>query len=163
MSFIALLSIAATAPIVAAPPPPPILIAPTSPGRPIGPPVTFDVDIRLGNEVLWSGPMRVSQGAAAQFTRTKSDAPAVQCTDAALRYVSSDVTSLSVRLSRQASPQGEDRFQLTANWSRPGGENGCPNEQGTRTIGLTQSFVLSANSDLTVAGDGGLSIRLRRR
>lgn len=161
MSLIALLSIAATAPVVAAPPPP-ILIAPTFPGKPAGPPVTFDVDVRLGNEVLWSGPMRVSQGAQAQFTRTKSDAPAMQCTDTTFRY-GSDVTTLSVRLSRQSSQPGEDRFQLTANWSRPGADNGCPGAQGTRTIGLTQSFVLPADGDLAVTGDGGLSIRLHRR
>jgi hypothetical protein len=124
--------------------------------------VTFDVDVRLGNEVLWNGPMRVSQGAPAQFSRTKNDAPAVQCTDAASRYAS-DVTSLSVRLSRQSGQPGEDRFLLTVSWSRPGGENGCPSEQGTRAIGLTQNLALAANGDLAVTGDGGLSIRLHRR
>jgi len=162
MSFITLLSIAVTTPAVVAAPTAPVVLAPASPGRPIGPPVTFDVDVRLGNEILWSGPMRVSQGAQAQFTRNKSDAPAVQCADTAFRY-GNDVTTLSVRLSRQGSQPGEDRFQLTANWSRPGAENGCPNETGTRTIGLTQTFLLAANGELTVTGDGGLSVRLRRR
>lgn len=172
MSLAVLLSIAATAPtaavaspppIVTVAPPPPMISAPALPSRTVGPAVTFDVEIRLGDEILWTGPMRVAEGAQAQFTRTKNDAPTTQCTDPILRYGGTDTSSLSVRLSRLASRTGEDRFQLTATWSRPGIEKGCSMEQGTRTIGLTQTLTIANNGDLTVHGDGGLAVRLRRR
>jgi len=127
------------------------------------PPVQFEVEVRSGNDILWSGPMRVAESLPANFNRQKLDAPDVACPPYAGR--NGQRSSLSVSLSTSGRAVPDQRFALRVTWERPslGAERSCEPQQGTRTVGLNQSFDLAPGQSTTITGDGGFSITIRRR
>ncbi|QUT06566.1 hypothetical protein KFK14_03640 [Sphingobium phenoxybenzoativorans] len=158
----------AVAPAAVLPPPPP------APVR-VPPPIfqesrdellsrkaTIEVDIRAGGQELWSGPMRLAGRVPATFSRQKSDAPADDCAAEENRY-SGVRSSLSVNLSLMSYGAGKSGFRLTVNWDRPADVNGCGGRDASRSVGLTQTFNLEPGQETSLTGDGGLTIRLRRR
>ena len=159
--MIALLMLAAAVPPV--PAPPPIVALPRVDPASSAPPVTFDVEVRAGGEVQWSGPMRVSGQSPASFSRNKSDAAEALCPSPVYPGASAR-TSLSVTLtSRRVAP---DRigYNLRVSWDRPGPvADACLAPQSTRTVALTQNVAIEPGQSVTVNGDGGLSVTLRRR
>ena len=53
------------------------------------------------------------------------------------------------------------RTSISVRWVRPAGE-GCA-ELGSRTVEIRQAVILPAGQTVTLSGDGGLVVELRRR
>jgi hypothetical protein len=124
---------------------------------------SFDVDVRAGGQELWSGPMRLNGRTPASFSRQKSDAAVGDCAPVEGYSYRGVRSSLSVNLNMNVFEGSKTGFRLSINWERPGDANGCGGQDGTRTIGLTQSFSLEPGQEASFSGDGGLTVRLRRR
>lgn len=124
---------------------------------------SLDVDVRAGGQELWSGPMRLTGRAPASFSRQKSDAPVGDCPLVDGYSYRGVRSSLSVSLNMSAFEGRKEGFRLSISWERPGEASGCGGQDGTRTIGLTQSFNLEPGQEASFSGDGGLTVRLRRR
>lgn len=127
-----------------------------------GPIVTLDVEVRGGGELLWSGQLRVTNRSGASFTRQQSSASPTICV--ADEYGdNSDRSSLSVNLTTvRQSPAGSG-VEIRASWERPSDDPDCKTRRSTRTVGLVETILVEPGREQVVNGDGGLSIRVRRR
>ncbi|MBN8819447.1 MAG: hypothetical protein J0I80_12110 [Sphingomonas sp.] len=157
--MIALMMLAAATPAVPVPPLPVIEMPRAAPTTP----VNFEVEVRAGSELLWSGTMRVSGQSPASFTRNKTDAPEAVC--AAPVYNSTNSrTSLSLTLTGRRFAQEKTGYNLRVTWERPGpAADACEAPLSTRTVALAQDFSIAPGQSVTVTGDAGLSVTLRRR
>ena len=161
-----MLALFAAAQIVAAPPAPPAppVIYPTFTMRPgyrasgQGERYTVDVEVRGGGAVLWSGPLRVGGSyGATTIRRDQSEPGDASCPSS--DYASPIATSFTLTLS----PRGSNgSLSVTVRWSRPG-DQPCGPGPNSRTVELTQVVALDQGGNVTVNGDGGVSVRLRRR
>lgn len=109
--------------------------------------------------------MRTSNRQQATFNRQKSDVPPNNCGLQSARTGGMQRSSLSVTLGfdgYRTRPEG-DVFQIRVTWERPGDSAECEATQGLRTIGVTETFAVEPGKDVTINGDGGLSIRIHRR
>ncbi|HEX7852347.1 MAG TPA: hypothetical protein VF503_01470 [Sphingobium sp.] len=155
--------------IPSAPPPPPMPSAPILLSSRSSSPnplkfVNFEVEVRSGSTVLWSGAMRVSNRVGASFSRQQSDASAEACENEQGDYgFGGERSALAVNLSMMRQSSGSDSFDLRVNWDRPGLRDGCSSRRGTRTIALSENFVLVERTETVITGDGALAIRIRRR
>ncbi len=132
---------------------------------PDGPAASFDIEVRAGGEVLWSGPMRVSRLVAGRFERRKTEAPAASCGDGGTSRVNAaENTTLSVNVQRYlGAPIDDAAFTLSVTWVRPGEGDACGGGRATLTSGISQQLRLAPGQSLTINGDSGLTVRLRRR
>ena len=151
-----------------APPPPVISVPPvihSSPrfavsNRVPGERYTVEVEIRAGTETLWSGPMNVSTTQGANFSRQMSEAPASDCGPEG--YGQQAQNSLSLQLNPQRVPDAGASLGVSVRWGRtiPGT---CPYRNSSRTVELNETVALTPNKSVTLTGDAGLTVRLRRR
>jgi hypothetical protein len=127
-----------------------------------GEPYTIDVLVRAGDAELWTGSLAVGgNGSPSTFRREQSEA-GPHCSSP-LGYRSNVQTSLNVQLAASRDYEsGASRVSLTVRWSRPG-VGGCPLPAGARTVELSETVPLAPGQTATVAGDAGLTVRLRRR
>jgi hypothetical protein len=119
----------------------------------------LEVEVRAGAEILWSGSLRAGPSRAASYTREISQAPEGDCSRPSYGR---DSESSSLRLT--LSPQLRDgglRIGVGARWQRPSG-GGCE-QPGSRTVELSEIVDLPSSNWHTINGDGGLTVRLRRR
>ncbi|WP_394647998.1 hypothetical protein [uncultured Sphingomonas sp.] len=121
--------------------------------------VTFDVEVRGGNQLLWSGAMRVSTDAGASIDRRQSDAPAERCPSAERGYGSSERDALSLSLSMRDSTAMV--VAVRGSWERRVDGGAC--EGGTRTISFSDTVPIAPGSVTMIKGDGGLTVTLRQR
>ena len=160
-------ALAAVAPVLSAPSPPPVVLLPPTLALSGIPSVlaTLDVELRADGEVLWSGPMRVSNRSGAGFNRQKYDAPANACVTDEISYSPNSVrSSLSVNINMPRIDPNNYGFEVRVNWDRPGRQADCNDiRRGTRTIALTERFALAPKAGTVLTGDGGLTVRIRRR
>ncbi len=153
-----LLAIAAQAAVAM---PPPIFIPASR--RASGPIVTMDVEVRGGGEVLWNGQLRVSDRTGASFTRQQSGATPTACAGLETYGDTSERSSLSVNLSTVRQATANASVEIRVSWDRPSGDSDCASRRSTRSVGIVETVSLEPGRDQTISGDGGLSIRLRRR
>lgn len=120
---------------------------------------TFDIDISARGARLWSGPLRVSTNEGASFSRTVQQATPCEKQNGAR----SQSETITLSLAQQRNTDA-DRYDLTVNWERPGPEAGsCKGGRSTRETRLNEAIDLPPGGQVTVNGDGGLTITLRRR
>jgi hypothetical protein len=151
---------------IAAPAPPPIFIpsAPPSGGTVArGPIITLDVEVRGGGALLWSGQLRVADRSPASFTRQQSGAAQSSCTSSDDFDEHSERSSLSIYVSTARQTSTGTALDIRATWDRPSDSSGCKTRRSTRTVGIAETISLGPGGEQTVSGDGGLTIRLRRR
>jgi hypothetical protein len=127
------------------------------------PATDFDVEVRAGHDLLWSGSMRVSGAQAASFSRQKSDAPPGDCPAGPIGYGGGERSALSITLASFRVDATNSRFRFTLNWERPGQSGQCAGAGSARTVGLSESFDLAPGQSRTLTGDGGLVVQLHRR
>ena len=168
--LLALLAVAQTAPAPPAPPvrrapPPPVVTAVAAPPSAYfhdrsGPAARFvvEAEVRGADAVLWSGPLRVSGGYNQTSVRREQSEPGeAECRPG--RGVAPITTSFNLTLNGRGQ---EDQVTFNVRWSRPG-DQPCAPGPNSRTIELTGTVDLPPGGTATLTGDGGLSVRLRRR
>ena len=125
-------------------------------------PVNLDIEIKAGNELLWAGSLRVSDRVQASFSRQMTEAAETICEVAP--HMSAMRSSLSVNITRLRFGEDSDSYSLKLNWDRPGPKgNACEAQQSIRTIGLNQQFAFGQSNVVTIDGDNGLRVTIRRR
>lgn len=150
-------------PVRAVPVAPPPVITPVAPPAPptMAPnfagleraAVMVSVRATLGNSVLLDDRFRVGR-APATFMQNRSEAAPDQCGKAwsgLRRHVNFGL--------RADGPEHEDRYRLNFSLNRP---NGSCETDGVRGLSVEQPVVLKPGQTVTVDGDGGLKITLRR-
>ncbi|MBV9842236.1 MAG: hypothetical protein JOY99_12040 [Sphingomonadaceae bacterium] len=162
-----LLALTVAAAPVAAPPPlavPSLNRAPVimTASDAVQPPIEIDVEVRQADTVLYSGMMRVAGNIGASYSLNIMNAPRGLCTGR-LTYDMGERSSLQVNLRSESFRDQPDRFALDLHYDRPASDRSCDQQPGTRSIGLNQAVPLAAGASVTISGDAGLSVRLRRR
>jgi hypothetical protein len=142
-------------PVITAPPAP-MLVSPAR--EPIAP-SQLDVRVTAGRELLWEGSLRVgvTGGTYRQDLTQAPEEPCLSGSPNGLQLRSGFVVSIT-RL-RYGRPSNQ--HQLTVNWSRPSDSESCTNN-GARTVELRQTINLDPGQEVTLEGDAGLSVRIRR-
>lgn len=120
-------------------------------------PMTLDVEVRGGDKLLWSGPMRVSPQNGASLDRRKSDAPE-QCSGSDRSYDSSVRKMLSINLSMRDGPR---LVSANVTWERS--LDGADCQVGRRTVSFNETFSLEPGKLKTIRADGGLTVTFRQR
>lgn len=152
-----------TAPPIITPVPPPLVrtdIAPPAPPQPDRflanrPSATFVVRVSIGSDRLVDERLRVGP-AMATISQTRQEALAGECPG----ITASLSRQLNVSLRPEyGSPPSRDRYRLDVRFSRPVQE-GC--NSGSRGLQLDQQFTLLPGQSLTLTGDAGLRVELRR-
>lgn len=119
---------------------------------------TVDVEVRGGGAVLWSGPLRVGGTYGPTTIRREQSEPG-EASCPSSDHASPIATSFILTLS----PRGSNgSLNVTVRWSRPG-DQPCGPGPNSRTVELTQAVALNQGDNVTVNGDGGVSVRLHRR
>lgn len=146
-------------------PPPPIVrtnIIPPAPPQPFiavpsvpRPAVTIQVRVDLGRERLVDERLRVGL-ANATINRSRQEALAGDCP--ILGASLNQTLSLSLRPD-YAARDTKERFRLELRISRPV-QQGC--DSGSRGLSLDQQFLLPPGQSITLTGDAGLKVELRR-
>ena len=123
--------------------------------------VSLGVVVSAQREVLWSGRLRVSGNAGANYAITKSEA-ALPCPDGSAppRNYTFGREQLEVSLRRQISTDSFDTFNVTAKWERP--DEDCQGQGGQRSVSLTSLIAIPPGQTVELEGDGGLRVRLTR-
>lgn len=145
--------------------PPPVVVSTAgrmAPSRQEGEAVDFDVEIKAGDQSLWSGPMRVSNRVSATFNSDKHDASTEICVNDPSDFGSGNRSRLSVTLRMLPYGDRRDLFALTLSWEHPSSDRHCNRDMATRTVGLTENFTLGAGQETRLRGDGGLVVHIRR-
>lgn len=159
--------------VTAPPPPPPIVSARTTPiyadadsAERQKPVQVTDIDavIRAPSGVLWQGTLQVARGRESSWSQTRSEPPRTICP--APSHYGSEREMLSLSLTPVAggmpgamSGGMADSVMVNVRWTRRG-DGAC---DGVRTVELRQSVVLADRQTVSVSGDGGLRVELRRR
>lgn len=161
---------AAAQPVVLPPPPaPPIALetAPPSAARQARlaerrNAITFDVEVRGGREILWSGNLRISGNMSGEYSQSKREAWTA-CPgdgDGSSRYANRQ-NELRVSLNRRYGEAETDAFSVSATWVRP--FESCDEGLGSRSVAIVQNLTLLPGASRELIGDGGLMLRLTRR
>ena len=146
-------------------PAPPVVIVPGpahgrgSPSEPIVPSL-LDIRVTAGTSLLWEGSLRTGRSAAV-YRNDRSEAPAVPCPmnyrpDASVR------SSFMVSITRDRGGPHADRHEVSVNWSRPSDDRSC-DQSGIRRIELKQTPTIAPGDEVTLSGDAGLRVWIRRR
>lgn len=153
-----------TAPPSPPPPPVPVMIPQPSPEdeaklRSI--PHRVELRVSAEGRVLWEGPLMVSDRQAAYINYSQRDAAPALCREDQDRGEGRQ-TSININLRSNYGDRTTSRYQIDVSWMRSREERSC-GTGGTLTAGLSQSIILPVGREVTVEGDGGLSIQLIRR
>lgn len=160
--FILLVAAQAVSPPPRLPPvavPPPVYIPTPTYSSPISRErYVVDVEVRAGNLILWSGPLRVGGGYGQTSVRRDQSEPGdSKCGNGEELATATNSVSLTL------SPRGRnDALSVNVRWSRPG-DLPCGLGPNSRTVELSSAIALAPGESKTIAGDGGLMVRLQRR
>ncbi len=147
-------------PMIPASPPKYIPIPSPVSDRPPAEVFAVDVTVRADKQTLFEGPLRVSRTTPASMQREQSEAPPGACPDQ--EYGGRANNRLRLQLTSSFSQSSQTRITVSVSWTRPV-ERPCPTPTGSRTVEVTQTVVLPPGQIVTVAGDAGLVVTLRRR
>ncbi|MET1754750.1 hypothetical protein ABVV53_04655 [Novosphingobium sp. RD2P27] len=148
---------------------PPLPLAPSQstvqrhPTRPVSQTMTYDVELRSDAELLWSGQMRVSERMGATFSQQQQNAAPLNCMSPEIYGEVHERSVVSINLSPMSRFPATGALNVRVTWERPGSGAGCPARMGSRSVSITQILALQEGQQQTLTGDGGLTIRLRRR
>ena len=119
-----------------------------------------DIEVRSGGAVLWAGSLRLgSPYGSASFSQSKNEF-APPCPGQLInpnRSMNSE--SLNVSVSRNATPQDPDRFNVSVNWTRP--LSPCQGE-GSDSFGANRVVSVPRGRTETLAAGDGVVLRLTR-
>jgi hypothetical protein len=121
-----------------------------------------DVEIRGEGQVLWSGELRLATNQQTSVRRDLTQPGATACSEPRLGSV--ERTGLDLVLTPRAWSEADAGVEMTLRWGRPSG-NACANFDGVsaRTVELRDTIRLAPGQWVTVSGDAGLTLRIRRR
>lgn len=150
--------------IIPTPVPPPVIITTvdTSPRRPdpARPPVPLRIEVRAGDEVIWSDTLRVAWVGRSSYSVTRDEPHTQRCDQGQLYNRARQ--SLKVSLSLSQWPKQGERLRVNIDWSRPNPEDSCSNNGGSRSVSLEQTVQLPAGATRRIEGDGGLVMTVTR-
>ncbi len=130
------------------------------------PPVPIAMEVRLRNDLLWSGVLRVSERNGARFSQSLSDAPDRPCdNDEVIRFADRMQSSLNIsatRMRTRSSDDGADRDQnfVIRVESVSAVRDSCA--PASRSVGLSETISLQPGASRTLSSDGGLVVTVRR-
>lgn len=160
MSFAALIAFvaAAQAPVVVTRTPPPERNASAATAEGVS---TSDIDFSISTREgpLWQGSLRVGQRGPSSMSMDRTEAPPANCVPAE-RYSTYFRNNLKLSVNTVRANGDYPLYRIDVSWTRPQ-EGDCFG--GTRTVELTQNVELPPGRDVTVQGDGALTVRLRLR
>jgi hypothetical protein len=162
-------------------PPPPVIVhtmpgpvvagPPGPPGRPLvhaipeaneAPPDVIEMRVTSGSEKLWEGRLRVGRTSASLIQYIHEAEPAGCPASDHGRSVYSNVNVSLQRWKLSTTPAGAFNYQLRVSWQRPSSPHGCLTE-GSRTVEVNQGLDLKPGQAITLKGDVGLVVWVRRR
>ena len=126
--------------------------------------VRFPVElvVRGPEGQLWQGRIWVSNGGPTQIRQSRSEPGDPACFPAgASRFGIQRINEINIDLNQFGTGGDPARTSVNVRWIRPAGE-GCAG-LGTRTVELRQAVNLPPGETVTLSGDGGLVVELRRR
>jgi hypothetical protein len=137
---------------------PPVIIAPSQQQR-VGT-TEFEVLVSASAEQLWVGSLRVADSGVSTFEQSLNQAyePCSGRTEEEGRRAANN-RRLSVRLGRTNWREDSDQFSVNTNWQRP--YSACEGG-GTSTVQFERIVKIAPGETVTLKGDAGLMIRLRR-
>jgi hypothetical protein len=119
---------------------------------------TVEVEARSSTALIWSGQLRVTTHTGATVRNETIEASHPACAAA--------YPGATKRFRAELRPAGNagfpNRLTVSIGWTRPI-EAECPLPDGSRTIEVSQTIELEPGRSMTIAGDGGLTVRLTRR
>jgi hypothetical protein len=160
--------------------PPPIVTVVTSPAPPVlqgtgdrpvvyaipeandAPPDVLELRVSAGSEILWDGRIRVGRPGASMIQHLSQTEP-VGCPKSP--YANSVHSSISIALQRtklSVTPEGAFNYPLRVSWERPSSARGCSAE-GARKVEISKGVDLKPGQSVTLKGDVGLEVRVRRQ
>lgn len=151
----AAMTVAAPPPRVVSVPPPMIMRSPN--GDP-GPRTRVAIVLRSPQEIIWQGDLWVGTRGSSSWRESISEAGAEPC-NRSWEYGGGQRESSVTLGPQRAEASGEQTLVVTVRWSRPVDEP-C---SGVRTVELRQPVKLPASGSITIKGDGGLVVEVRRR
>jgi hypothetical protein len=121
------------------------------------------LDIRVSSEggVLLEDSLRVGPQGGASVTQSRSEAAAAGCAPP-LSYERSIGTNFRLNVQPTGGTAARAHYRVDVSWTRPGSGQGCT-QDGSRTATLQQSVDLASGQEVTLRGDAGLTVRIRRR
>jgi hypothetical protein len=150
-------------------PPPPVMTVHTAPPMatpilaapdlPAPSPVLLDIRVSGDGGIIWEGSLRV--GPSASYSENRSESRATPCSPY-LGYDPGLRSGFTLNLSHYSTREKPNQFSVGASWSRPANPQDCA-EPGSRSVQFQQTVELAPGTERVVQGDGGLSVRLRRR
>ena len=149
-------------PIVA--PPAPVMVASAhlvGPGPEVAAATGYPlaVEVRGGGDILYRGTVRIAPNAQSSVRQTQSE-PAVKLCGATQSYRPSLETGLTLTFQPVNYGGSDGRVRVSVRWVRAGAD-ACPATDVTGAVELNAVLDL-AGGGVSLGGDGGLSIRLRR-
>ena len=120
-----------------------------------------DLEISGGDEKLWTGPLRVANGQTTSIRRERSEPVATPCPEDTYG-APAEQTALSVQLSPEQRGEGASAIRITVRWTRPGPAS-CLSRSSGRVVELNETVLLTRGQWVSVSGDAGLVLRLRRQ
>ena len=176
MTILLAAALAAVQPQPIAPPapssPPPMITmtAPPAPPSPADyqramarltqPPAILDIRVSGEGGMLWQGPVRVG-ATGASIRQDRSESEPASCSRQMPSYEHSVRTSFTLGVSPARYGQ-DDVFGLNIGWTRLPREESCAAE-GSRTVQLQTSIAIQPRGSVTLHGDAGLTVEIRRR
>ena len=159
-------------------PPPPVVVhtmpepvVASPPGRPLvyaipeaneAPPDLLEIRVRSGNETLWEGRLRVARPGASIIQHINETEPSGCPPSAYAHSVHSSLTASVQRAKLSITPEGAFNYHVRVAWERPSSALGCGNE-GARRVEVSQGIDLRPGQGVTLRGDVGLVVEVRRR
>ena len=160
----ALLAVSAPSSSAAAPPmpvtttAPPVVITPTAPAGTPRPIVQFDIRVSGEEGQIWDGGLRVG-GMGGNYRQDLSEAAPELCEPQGSDVVQRRDFSIMVRPGNYRSP---DSYVVSVSWTRPLPGKGC-GRNGTRSVQLQQTVTIQPGETITLRGDAGLIVQMKRR
>ncbi|MEA1013458.1 hypothetical protein [Sphingosinicella sp. LY1275] len=121
------------------------------------------LDLRVSGEggLIWQDTLRVGLRSPASVTQSRTEAPRAGCPlekrqDGAVR------TDFNISVSAQWLPDAAPQYNVTVDWTRPSASDGCRGG-GNREVKLSQMVDVPPGRSVTIEGDGGLRVEIRRK
>ncbi|HEY5722833.1 MAG TPA: hypothetical protein VIT45_10980 [Allosphingosinicella sp.] len=124
-------------------------------------PHRIELRVTAEGQILWEGPLMVSDRQQAHINYSKREAAPALCREDQNRGEGRQ-NNITIGLGSNYGDRTRPSYRLDVGWVRSVEERVCGGG-GTRSVSVNQTVLLPVGRSVTVEGDGGLSIEMIRR